>query len=127
MNDCTLVDLECKQNLVDCLALPFPVKRVFYSYSVPAGQARGAHAHKECHQLLVAVNGSFEVVLDDGINTRIVKLDNPKVGLHIPPHVWAEEREFHIGTICLVLASHEYDAQDYIRSYEDFLTFNSLK
>ena len=126
-DDCTLVDLECKQSLTDCLSLPFKVKRVFYSYDVPSGQARGAHAHKECHQLLVAVNGAFEVVLDDGVDTRVVKLDNPKLGLHIPPYVWAEERAFLTGTICLVLASHEYDEQDYIRSYEDFLTFNSLK
>ena len=127
INDCSLVNLGANLTNSKGFNVPFEVKRVFYSYNVPEDEARGAHAHKECHQMLIAVNGSFEVVLDDGVNTKVVKLDNPQYGLHIPPYVWAEERSFTPGAICLVLASHKYEADDYIRSYEDFLKINSLQ
>ena len=103
--------------------IPFSVKRVFYSYDIPGGEARGAHAHKECHQFLIAASGSFEVVLDDGINKRTVFLNRPFYGLHVPPGIWAAEQSFSSGAICLVLASHGYIADDYIREYDDFLDF----
>lgn len=103
--------------------LPFKVKRVFYSYDIPGGEDRGAHAHKECHQFLVAASGSYEVVLDDGVNKRTVLLNRPFFGLHIPPGVWASEQAFSSGSICLVLASHGYDAADYIRDYNDYLEY----
>lgn len=101
--------------------IPFEIKRVFYSYDIPGGEARGAHAHKECHQFLVAASGAFEVVLDDGINKRTVLLNRPFYGLHIPPGIWAAEQGFSSGSICLVLASDTYDENDYIREYSDFL------
>ena len=103
--------------------IPFDVKRVFYSYDIPGGESRGAHAHKECHQFLIAASGSFEVVLDDGINKRTVLLNRPFYGLHIPPGIWAAEQGFSSGSICLVLASEGYMEDDYIRNYDDFLKY----
>lgn len=101
--------------------LPFDIKRVFYSYDIPGGESRGAHAHKECHQFLVAASGAFEVLLDDGVNKRTVLLNRPFFGLHVPPGIWASEQAFSSGSICLVLASHGYDAADYIRDYDEYL------
>ena len=103
--------------------LPFTIKRIFYLYDIPGGESRGAHAHKECHQFLVAASGSFEVLLDDGVTKRQVLINRPDLGLHIPPGIWASEINFSSGSICLVLASHEYDESDYIRGYEDFVKF----
>ena len=103
--------------------VPFDVKRVFYSYDIPGGEARGAHAHKKCHQFLVAASGSFEVVLDDGVNKRTVLLNRPFYGLHVPPGIWAMEQGFSSGSICLVLASEGYLEEDYIRNYEDFVMY----
>jgi hypothetical protein len=99
---------------------PFDVKRIFYIYDIPSGEDRGAHAHKECHQLLVAITGAFEVEVFDG--NQIVKflLNQPDRGLHIPPGIWASEVDFSGGGICLVLASHEYDEEDYIRDLTDY-------
>lgn len=103
--------------------LPFDIKRAFYSYDIPGGESRGAHAHKECHQLLIAASGSFEVLLDDGVNKRTVLLNRPFYGLHIPPGIWASEQGFSSGSICLVLASHPYSEGDYIRDYDSFIKF----
>jgi hypothetical protein len=103
--------------------IPFSVKRVFYLYDIPGGESRGAHAHKECHQFLIAASGSFEVLLDDGKTKRQLMLNRPDIGLHIAPGVWASEINFSSGSICLVLASHTYDEDDYIREYHDFLNY----
>ena len=103
------------------IELPFDVKRVFYLYDIPGGESRGAHAHKECHQFLIAASGSYEVLLDDGKTQRLVQLNRPFIGLHILPGIWASELNFSSGSICLVLTSHEYKEADYIRNYEDFL------
>jgi hypothetical protein len=103
--------------------LPFEVKRVFYLYDIPGGEARGAHAHKECHQFLIAAGGSFEIMLDDGRNKRTVLLNRPYYGLHIPPGIWAAEQGFSSGSICLVLASHKYNEADYIREYQIYLEY----
>jgi hypothetical protein len=103
--------------------IPFDIKRIFYLYDIPGGESRGAHAHKECHQFLVAASGSFEVLLDDGITKRQVLLNRPDLGLHIPPGIWASEINFSSGSICLVLASHEYNEQDYLRNYDEYLKF----
>ena len=103
--------------------VPFDIKRVFYSYDIPGGEARGAHAHKECHQFLIAASGAYEVLLDDGVNKRTVLLNRPFYGLHVPPGIWASEQAFSSGSICLVLASHGYCEEDYIRSYEDYLEY----
>jgi len=105
------------------LHIPFDVKRVFYLYDIPGGESRGAHAHKECHQFLIAASGAFEVALDDGIAKRTVLLNRPYYGLHIPPGIWAAEQGFSSGTVCLVLASHRYDAEDYIREYTSYLNW----
>ena len=106
--------------------IPFSVNRVFYLYDIPGGESRGAHAHKECHQLLVAASGSFEVLIDDGFTQSLVQLNKPNVGLHIPPGIWASEINFSSGAICLVMASHEYNEMDYIRDYETFKTMINL-
>ena len=103
--------------------IPFDIKRVFYLYDIPAGESRGAHSHIDCHQLLVAASGSFDVKIDDGNEQRNVQLNQPFKGLHIPPGIWASEINFSSGAICLVLASHYYDEKDYIRNYDDFLNF----
>ncbi len=103
--------------------VPFPIKRVFYLYDIPGGESRGAHAHKACHQLLFAASGSFEVLADDGKTKRLFQLNRPYIGLHIPPGIWASEINFSSGSVCLVLASHGYDAEDYIREYEQYLDF----
>lgn len=103
--------------------VPFDLKRVFYLYDIPGGESRGAHAHKECHQFLIAASGAFEVVLDDGVNKRTVMLNRPFMGVHVPPRVWAAEQGFSSGSICLVLTSDGYKAEDYIRDYDEFLEF----
>lgn len=103
--------------------IPFDIKRIFYLYDIPGGESRGAHAHKECHQFLVAASGSFEVQLDDGKIKKTVMLNQPYRGLHIPPGIWASEVNFSSGAICLVLASHKYDENDYLRNYKEFLEF----
>ena len=105
--------------------LPFDIKRVFYLYDIPGGESRGAHAHKECHQLIIAASGGFEVLLDDGRTQRIVQLNRPYNALHILPGIWASEINFSSGSICLVLASQLYNEQDYIREYDDFLKYKN--
>lgn len=128
--DCSLCELDKMHDregnltyMYENVHVPFPINRVFYSYDIPGGEDRGAHAHKECHQFLIAASGSFEVVLDDGINKRTVLLNRPFWGLHVPPGIWASEQGFSSGSICLVLASHDYDADDYIRNYDDYLKY----
>ena len=128
--DCSLCELNKMHDVQGNLTymyqnvhVPFPINRVFYSYDIPGGEDRGAHAHKQCHQFLIAASGSFEVVLDDGINKRTVLLNRPFWGLHVPPGIWASEQGFSSGSICLVLASHGYDADDYIRNYDDYLKY----
>lgn len=128
--DCSIIELPRIENRAGNITpihpnvnVPFDIKRVFYSFDIPGGEARGAHAHKECHQFLIAASGSYEVVLDDGVNKRTVSLSRPFYGLHIPPGIWAAEQNFSSGSICLVLASQGYEENDYIRNYEDFLRY----
>jgi len=103
--------------------IPFQIQRIFYLYDIPGGESRGAHAHKKCHQFLIAASGSFEVLLDDGKVQRIVQLNRPYLGLHVPPGIWASEINFSSGSICLVLASEKYTEEDYIRDYSTFKAF----
>lgn len=103
------------------IEIPFSIKRVYYLYDIPGGESRGAHAHKDCYQFLVAASGSFEVLLDDGKTKRMIQLNRPDIGLLIPPGIWASEINFSSGSICLVLASHNYDEKDYLRKYENFI------
>ena len=107
--------------------IPFETKRVFYLYDIPGGESRGAHAHKECWQFLIAASGSFEVLADDGLEKKSFFLNRPNKGLLIPPGIWASELEFSSGAVCLVLASHHYEPGDYIRNYEEYLQFRSKK
>jgi hypothetical protein len=127
VNNCNLIELPKIYNRAGNITpvhgdieVPFEIKRLFYLYDIPGGESRGAHAHKKCHQFLVAASGSFEVVLDDGKAKRQVLLNRPNLGLHIPSGIWASEINFSTGAICLVLASHKYDETDYIREYSEF-------
>lgn len=130
--DCDLLYLEQKGDrsghitaVNNNVEIPFNINRIFYLYDIPGGESRGAHAHKECHQFLIAVSGSFEVLLDDGKTKRQILLNRPDIGLHIPPGIWASEINFSSGSICLVLASHGYLETDYIRDYNEFLDFKN--
>jgi len=126
--DCSVIELPRIYNRQGNLTpvheyedIPFKIERIFYLYDIPGGEDRGAHAHKECHQFLIAASGSFEIILDDGRNKRTVLLNRPYFGLHILPGIWAAEQGFSSGAICLVLTSHKYDENDYIREYSEYL------
>lgn len=101
--------------------VPFDIARVYYLYDVPSGSVRAGHAHKVLHQLLIAVSGSFDVRLHDGVREEVVTLNRPHVGLHIGPMLWREIDNFSSGSVCLVLASTPYDEADYIRDFDAFL------
>jgi len=105
--------------------VPFNLRRIYYLYDIPGGESRGGHAHKKLHQLIVAASGSFEVMLDDGENKKIVRLDRPNFGLLVIPGIWRELIEFSSGAICIVLASHKYNKSDYIRNYNSFAKFKN--
>lgn len=130
LNDIKLIDIpkieDRRGNLSviekDCI--PFPIKRVYYLYDVPSGAYRGGHAHKDQLELLIALSGSFEVVLKDGKNEQKVMLNKPDQGLLIPTGIWRELENFSSGAVCLVLASDEFDESDYIRNFK---TFKSTK
>ena len=104
-------------------SLPFDVRRVFYLYDVPAGSARGGHAHRSTHQVIVAVAGSFSLLLDDGIVKRTIVLNRPYMAIHVRPGIWNELYGFSSGAVVLVLASDRYDESEYIRKYKDFMSF----
>ena len=107
--------------LNNSIDLPFDIARVYYLYDIPGGEVRGGHAHKELHQLIVAVSGSFDITLDDGKDKKTVSLNRPYHGLHVVPGIWRELSNFSSGAACLVLASHQYDEPDYIRDYSQFI------
>ena len=128
--DCTIIEMDKhhseKGNLTvveNSKTIPFDVKRVYYLYDIPGGKSRGAHAHKELKQLVIAASGSFDVVLDDGNVKRTITLNRPYQGLLIVPGIWRELINFSSGAVCLVLASHKYDEKDYIRDYSNFLKY----
>lgn len=110
------------QNSLD---IPFDVKRIYYLYDIPSGSERGGHAHKDLQQLIIAASGSFDIILDDGQHKTTINLNRPNVGLLLPPGLWRELNNFSSGSICLVLASHEYSEGDYIRHYQDFLKYKN--
>ena len=105
----------------------FDVKRVYYLYDVPGGESRGAHAHKELEQLIVAASGSFTVTLDDGKSKRSFFLNRPYQGLYVKPGLWRDLGDFSSGAVCMVLASEVYQKEDYIRDYKEFLDFRDAK
>ncbi len=99
----------------------FEIKRVYYLYDVPAGETRAGHAHRELEQMLVAISGSFDVILDDGRSRETVTLNRPFIGLHVPQLVWREIENFSSAAVCLVFASDYFAESDYIRDYDTFL------
>jgi len=101
--------------------VPFDIRRVYYLYDVPGGAERGGHAHKELHQLIVAMSGSFDVILDDGTEKRRIHLNRSYNGLYVCPMIWRELDNFSSGSVCMVLASNHYDEADYFRDYQEFL------
>jgi len=101
--------------------VPFDISRVYYLYDVPGGSARGGHAHKELHQLIIAIAGSFDVTIDDGRDKKTFRLDRSYHGLYICPMIWRELDNFSSGSVCLVLASNRYDEEDYYRNYSEFI------
>lgn len=105
--------------------VPFEIKRVYYLYDVPSGEDRGGHAHLELQQLIVAASGSFDLIIDDGANKRVIHLNRPFLGVLMPSGIWRELTNFSSGSICLVLASHNYDENDYIRDYNRFKKWKS--
>jgi len=128
IEDCRVVDLpritDPRGNLTFVEGdnhVPFPIKRVFYLYDVPTAASRGAHAHREQHQFLICLSGSFDVEIDDGRDQRLIHLNRPWKGLHVPPTIWAAEVNFDPGTLCLVLASDTFSETDYIRDYDAFI------
>lgn len=100
--------------------LPFATKRVYYLYDIPGGESRGGHAHKELYQLITALSGSFDILLDDGIRKRVFSINRPDMGLLIVPGIWREIFNFSSGCTCFVLASEKYSEADYIRDYDSF-------
>jgi WxcM-like, C-terminal len=102
--------------------VPFEIKRVFYLYDVPGGADRGGHALKICHQFLIAMSGSFDVIVSDGREKQRFHLNRSYYGLYIPPMIWREMDNFSSGSVCLALASSIYDAGDYYRDYNEYLS-----
>lgn len=104
--------------------VPFPIKRVFYIYDVPGGATRGSHAHIKCHEVIIAVSGSFDVHLSDGVNHRVITLNNSNKGLHVPPGLWLSTHNFTTGSVCLTLCSEIYEEEDYIRDFDEFIEYS---
>ena len=109
-----------KLSFIEKDVIPFKIKRVYYLYDVPSDAYRGGHAHKKLKQFIIALSSSFEVLLDDGESKQKIMLNKPNKGLLIPTGVWRELDNFSSGAVCLVLASEEYDEEDYIRDYKQF-------
>lgn len=132
--DCSVIELKRINNrsgnitvIENNINIPFGIKRVYYLYDVPGGAQRGGHAHKELFQLIIAASGSFDVVLDDGNNKKFIELNRPYYGLLVVPGIWREIVNFSSGAICLVMASHKFDEDDYIRSYDEFKLLRTHK
>lgn len=128
INDCCLIDLPKIQDPRGNLTfieggdhIPFNIQRVYYLYDVPGGAERGGHAHKGLHQLIIAMSGSFDVIIDDGKDKKRIHLNRSYNGLYICPMMWRELDNFSSGSVCMVLASNKYDETDYYRDYTEFM------
>jgi hypothetical protein len=133
IHNCNVIELEKIHNRAGNITIfqngqpsPFDIKRIYYLYDVPGGSERGGHAHKNLFQLIIAASGSFNVILDDSRNKKVVELNRPYYGLLIEPGIWRELVNFSSGAICLVLASERYDEADYIRNYSEYQAFKRL-
>ena len=132
--DCTMIELDKHHSermgnlsvVQNGETVPFDVKRIYYLYDVPGGESRGAHAHKELSQLIIAASGSFRVTLDDGSVKRSFILNRPYQGVYVKPGIWRDLDDFSSGAVCMVLASEVYRKEDYIRDYSDFLEFRNI-
>jgi dTDP-4-dehydrorhamnose 3,5-epimerase-like enzyme len=129
LSNCVIIDLpkisDPRGNLTffeESRHIPFDIRRVYYLYDVPGGSERGGHAHRNLHQFMIAISGSFDVLLDDGKEKKRIRLDRPYYGLYICPMIWRELDNFSSGSVCMVVASEFYDESDYFRNYSDFLT-----
>jgi len=128
LSDCRIIELpkihEPRGNLTFIESnnqIPFAIQRVYYLYDVPGGSERGGHAHKGLHQLIIAMSGSFDVILDDGKDKKRVHLNRSYQGLYVCPMIWRELDNFSSGSVCMVLASNNYDEADYYRDYAEFM------
>lgn len=133
INLCKIIELpkisEPRGNLTFVEAgrhIPFDIQRVYYLYDVPGGADRGGHAHKELHQLIIAMAGSFDVLLDDGKEKKRIHLNRSYYGLYVPTMIWRELDNFSSGSVCMVLASNKYDEADYYRDYEQYVAAKEL-
>lgn len=133
VHDCHLIPLEknpsSKGNFTVVEGddtIPFSVKRIYYLYDIPEGGSRGAHAHEDLYQLIVATNGCFDIILDDGKNKKVIRLNQPNYGLYVVPGIWRELVDFSSGAVCLVLASLTYKDNVVIREYDEFLKIKGL-
>lgn len=131
INDCHVIELDRhhsnrKGNITvveNNSTIPFDIKRAYYLYDIPGGEERGAHAHRQLRQLIIAASGCFDVILDDGYHKKTFTLNRPYQGLYVVPGIWRELNNFSSGSVCLVLASETYDEADYIRDYPNFLGY----
>jgi hypothetical protein len=133
LNDCRIIDLpkisDPRGNLTFIEGgrhVPFEIKRVYYLYDVPGGAERGGHAHKELHQLIIAMSGSFDVILNDGKDQKRIHLNRSYCGMYVCPMIWRELDNFSSGSVCMVLASNFYDEADYFRNYDEFVQAQHL-
>ena len=127
--DCKIIELpkiaDARGNLTfieEMRHVPFDIKRVYYLYDVPGGALRGAHGHKKLQQFIISMSGSFDVILDDGINKKSFQLNRPYYGLYVCPMMWRDITNFSSGSVCMVLASEYYSESDYIRDYDTFIS-----
>lgn len=133
IDHCFVIDLNISKDMtfegismLNAINIPFKVERVYYLYGVPENESRGAHAHKELYQIIIALNGSLDVVLDDGTNKKRFTLNRPNQGLLVVPGMWRDLENFSSGSVCLVLASMVYTEADYIRDYDEFVRFKNI-
>ena len=101
--------------------IPFPIRRIFWTYDIKDGNLRGDHAHRTCEMVLFPIGGGFDIELDDGVMRQMLHMEDPSEGVFIPPLVWCKLTNFTMGAACISLASEEYSSEDYIHDYEEFL------
>ena len=130
ISDCRIISLtkhhHANGNLTavnNGVELPFDIQRTFYIYDVPGGAERGGHSHYTCHEFIIAISGSFDVIVDDGTNQFTYTLNRPYQGLLVVPGIWRTLKNFSSGSVCLAIASHHFDENDYIRDYDTFLQY----